>query len=351
MTKRSLSAKEFEGINKIDKVSNNVQVCGIIQSLSPLKKSRSNVNYFEGELADNSGKIRLFGFDAPLHEQLQSFQDSKQPVAVNGCNVTQNKKNSSFELKLPKNTKLAQAKCNIDVAGDTNTKETIADIGSKPEFEKIIIDAKVLVTLDPVKVLPTHTKQDVIVADPTGGIKLTLWNNDINTLEDEVSYNLQNIQIRTFNNKQYLSSTRDGLKMSKIDDIKDIPTNFPNLDYGQIMKASIFGVNEINQLKGCVKCSRKFVISHEEDEYVTCSSCKTFQRMEHDAAFDMITELITKDEEQNVSHVLRATYYVLRSLLHGIPTNVNDIQHKLLESSFMTITYSDSYITTICKIH
>ena len=273
MTKRSLSAKEFEGINKIDKVSNNVQVCGIIQSLSPLKKSRSNVNYFEGELADNSGKIRLFGFDAPLHEQLQSFQDSKQPVAVNGCNVTQNKKNSSFELKLPKNTKLAQAKCNIDVAGDTNTKETIADIGSKPEFEKIIIDAKVLVTLDPVKVLPTHTKQDVIVADLTGGIKLTLWNNDINTLEDEVSYNLQNIQIRTFNNKQYLSST------------------------------------------------------------------------------DMITELITKDEEQNVSHVLRATYYVLRSLLHGIPTNVNDIQHKLLESSFMTITYSDSYITTICKIH
>ena len=74
--------------------------------------------------------------------------------------------------------------------------------------------------------------------------------------------------------------------------------------------------------------------------------------MEHDATFDMITELIIRDEEHNVSHVLQATYYVLRSLLNGTPTNVDDIQHiyKLLESFFMTITYSDSYITTISKI-
>ena len=33
--------------------------------------------------------------------------------------------------------------------------------------------------------LPTHAKQDAIVADATGGIKLTLWNDDINTLEDD----------------------------------------------------------------------------------------------------------------------------------------------------------------------
>ena len=350
MTKRSLSSKEFERINKIDKESNNVQVCGIIQSLSPLKKSRSNVDYFEGELADNTGKIRLFGFDRPLHEQLQSFQSSKQAVAVNGCNVTQNKKNSTFELKLPKNTKFAKAKCQIDVAEDTNTKVTIADIATKPEFEKIVLDAKVIVTLDPVKVSSTQTKQDVIVADSTGGIRLTLWNNDINMLEDEVSYNLENIQIRTFNNKQYLSSTRDGLKVSKIDDIKDIPTNFPYLDYGEITRACIVGVNEINVLKGCVKCSKKFVISNEDDDFVTCTSCKTFQRIEHEGAFDMITELIIKDEQQNVSHVLRATYHVLKNLLDGITNNVNDIQHKLLQTRLLTITYSDSYITNICKI-
>ena len=79
MTKHSESAKDLETIDSIDKVSNNVQVCGIIQSLSPLKKSCSNVNYFEGELADNTGKIRLFGFDPPVHERLQHFQLSKQP--------------------------------------------------------------------------------------------------------------------------------------------------------------------------------------------------------------------------------------------------------------------------------
>ena len=43
-----------------------------------------------------------------------------------------------------------------------------------PEFDGIIVEAKVIMTLDPVKVSPTHTKQDVIVADATGGIKLTV---------------------------------------------------------------------------------------------------------------------------------------------------------------------------------
>ena len=70
-----------------------------------------------------------------------------------------------------------------------------------PEFDRIIVEAKVIMTLDPVKVSPMHTKQDIIVADATGGIKLTVWNNDINLLEDDESYNLQNIQICTFNNK------------------------------------------------------------------------------------------------------------------------------------------------------
>ena len=99
-------------------------------------------------------------------------------------------------------------------------------------------------------------------------------------------------------------------------------------------------MNEINRLKGCVKCTRKFVISDEEDGFVTCSNCKTFQRVEHDATFDMITELIIRDEEHNASHVLRATYYVLRSLLNGTPTNVDDIQHKPLESSLPTVIHT-----------
>ena len=123
MTKHSQSAKDLETIDSIDKLSNYFQACGIIQSLSPLKKSCSNVNYFEGELADNTGKS---GY---LDSTLQYTRDynilSRQ--SSHGCNVTQNSKSSSFELKLPKNTKLSEAEIEIDVQDVTN-EVTIAKI-------------------------------------------------------------------------------------------------------------------------------------------------------------------------------------------------------------------------------
>ena len=62
----------------------------------------------------------------------------------------------------------------IDDQDVTNEKVTIAEIQGMPEFDRIIVEAKVIMTLDPVKVSPTHTKQDIIVADATGGIKLTV---------------------------------------------------------------------------------------------------------------------------------------------------------------------------------
>ena len=46
----------------------------------------------------------------------------------------------------------------IDDQDVTNEKVTIAEIQGMPEFDKIIVEAKVIMTLDPVKVSPTHTK-------------------------------------------------------------------------------------------------------------------------------------------------------------------------------------------------
>ena len=53
MTKRSA---DFNTIASICDETSNVRVCGIVNSLSPLKKSRSNTDYFDGELADTTGK-------------------------------------------------------------------------------------------------------------------------------------------------------------------------------------------------------------------------------------------------------------------------------------------------------
>ena len=102
MCKRSRKCNDCETIACITNEATNTSACGIIKSLSPLKKSPSNAQYFDGELADTTGNIRLFGFSAPQHKKLQEYHDSKQAINISGCNINYNKHNSSLEVKVLK---------------------------------------------------------------------------------------------------------------------------------------------------------------------------------------------------------------------------------------------------------
>ena len=80
MTKRSKQYVEIDAIGNISDEASNVCICGMIKSLSPLRKSRSNTDYCDGELIDTTGKIRLFGFHAPIHQKLQEHSKAKKPI-------------------------------------------------------------------------------------------------------------------------------------------------------------------------------------------------------------------------------------------------------------------------------
>lgn len=49
----------------------------------------------------------------------------------------------------------------------------------------------------------------ILITDSAATMKLSLWNNLVNTLEPLKSYKIQNTYTRFFNNVKFLTSTKD----------------------------------------------------------------------------------------------------------------------------------------------
>ena len=53
---------QFDDLASITHTSPNGKVRGVVTVVSPMKKGKT-CEYFDGELADDKARIRLFGFD------------------------------------------------------------------------------------------------------------------------------------------------------------------------------------------------------------------------------------------------------------------------------------------------
>ncbi len=73
-----------------------------------------------------------------------------------------------------------------------------------------------------VKVIHIQKKQEIVIADSTNNCILTLWENDIDTLELDESYYMSKMLVRVFNDDFSLSFQASGSKVAKIDDLDDV---------------------------------------------------------------------------------------------------------------------------------
>ena len=52
-------------------------------------------------------------------------------------------------------------------------------------------------------------KQEVILRNPSGTIKLVLWEQYVDLLVPSQTYNLENLKVKVYNDQRYLNTPRD----------------------------------------------------------------------------------------------------------------------------------------------
>ena len=189
-------------------------------------------------------------------------------------------------------------------------------------------------------------KQDVIIADSTGTIKLTLWGNEIGKFETDASYQLQHMSIRTYNGSKYLNFPKEGGSSTKTDDIGDVAEiSDSNQDTSNdLHNATISGVSRLFKYKSCIKCSSKAEVTSAKFARCKNASCKMLQKL--DIANETFSAILVITSPNNQDKEVHAFEKELRKIADIQTDEVGE--EILLESlPFSCSTNLNGVITSI----
>lgn len=168
----------------------------------------------------------------------------------------------------------------VEEASSSSTSPITLDSVSKlQDFQSIIVQAKVLTVQEPLEVKPSLLKQDVIIADATGTIRLTVWQQDTNQLCIGKSYVFDKVTVRSYDGSKYLTPPKSGWSYKTCDDIGSVEDEPETLrDRNEIGDAIVDGVLHIASNPSCKTCKANVdIISYTIGK---CTRCLMSQRLD-----------------------------------------------------------------------
>ncbi len=164
----------------------------------------------------------------------------------------------------------------------------------------------------------TKTKQDVVVADETAKSTVTLWENDVNSLKQGKSYQLNRLEVRMYMGKKHLSFpslSKD--EISNIDVI-DSYTSSSDEDEEQLQCVSVSGIRELQSFHQCIHCYKS--VKSSSSNIGTCETCNTMQKLSEPT---LSARLVIHAEHQKL--VLKASDVILKTIAQSQTITPQDL--------------------------
>ena len=290
MAKREREIDEFETVSEISHASPNAKVHGVISSLSPMKKSKT-CSYFDGEVTDGKSCMRVFGFDVGVRKRLALYEETKEPVAISNCEVKNSRRGKDLEVLVTKSTDLTKSdkQFNIDTSKSTLSKRVGSDIDlcnlkDLEAFQRVNVKVKAI-RLEEVEEVPDGKKiQNIIIADLTGTVRLTVWEKEIGKIEIGGSYSLTGMTVREFRGRKFLSTAKDNSSIVSTEDIGEVAPEGENTivdttpqSCSWVKNVRVVGVITLEKYSCCIKCSTKLVPDDDDADLGHCSKCQMMQ--------------------------------------------------------------------------
>lgn len=105
------------------------------------------------------------------------------------------------------------------VEGDVEKVVELGDVKNLVAFQRGTCMAKVVTVDDAEEVTGGRKKQDLLVGDVSGAVRLTLWESEIGKVEEGMCYKFSGVVVREFKGKKFLSTAKENCSILKIYDI------------------------------------------------------------------------------------------------------------------------------------
>ena len=274
MAKRKLLIDEFNDLSSVTHTSINAKVRGVVTAVSPMKKGKT-CKYFDGELADDKARIRLFGFDSNIRQKLLEHLQNKDSIIIGKCEVKHMRKGDKLEVMLAKKTEIDN--CSDTFVAQEDNILCLADLNDLDKYTRVNTRVKVLNVANPQKIAEKNT-QNVMVADETGCAKLTQWEQHVGCVELNKSYYSRNMLLRVYYGERYLTTAKHDSTITPTEDVnidnatKPVGKALPNV----INDVKVIAVESLSISDGCLQCGHT-VTPTEEEEFGECQKCGLLQ--------------------------------------------------------------------------
>lgn len=328
---------------------------GIIKSISDIQKSPSGDKYYDCDLVDKKSVVRAISFSHDAYMVLNQHYLNKQPVAITNCTIKRHRDCDDLEVVINKKTRVSSS--HIECIDDTPPDPTYAPLSSLPclpASKRISVKAKVikLFQIQSKQDNRTLTKRDAIIADSTGNTKVVLWEGNINSMEVDHSYILDNAVIRAFRGVKYLSVSPN-TKIIEMDDIPDVITSTQQ-DHNHLVTGEIAACSNLTRYHSCLLCKAKLncddTIQHNS---IRCHQCMATLKLIH-CPTQLTARIIIIESDDSPSprqvtlqiftkQILQLTGLPMDNLLHLSNENVASIiaSNNVITASFEGYTVKE----------
>ena len=132
----------------------------------------------------------------------------------------------------------------------SNTEDD-ADLQTTNNYEKATLSVKVFNVDEPETVPGGLRKQDVFIADNSSTSSFMLWEADIGSVQEGMSYRLTDVLVRSYRSTKYLSMPKSGATITTIPDIGEVNTELQQDTVVTINKAVVIAALSLETYSTC----------------------------------------------------------------------------------------------------
>lgn len=330
---------------------------GVVLELSPMKKGRTGSNFFDGTISDGVASMCFVGFDNKVRRQLVEHEGKDTAVTLTNCEVKQGRRDGDgLEVYIRNSSEISGSETKFDVKKEieNNTVTLIKEAEDMAQYQRVTVEGKVVQLDKAEEVSGGKKQQDMVVADSSGNIRLTIWEEIIGKVKKEQSYRFSKMMVRVFKGKKFLSTSKTGSEVEEIDDIGEVEVYDEKEEEeeereksgpgGLIKGVKIVGVERFLQYNGCLKCSGRVEEDKEDADFGECAKCKMYQCLE-DCKHNISVQLALKSQDGSIV-TLRAFNKVLCDITKTTESkNVN--VKVLLKAEVFNIRHFNGIIQSI----
>ena len=298
-------------------------------------------------------------FEPKLRPEIEQAREDLRGVSLKNCTVKRNRgdmevlvSNQTKVMNSPKKFKVDENDAaNDSQATEITTLEMLKDVN---EHQYITVKGKVISVCSEEKIMVKNsgrvlTKRDCLFADSTAVYRCVAWEDQIKLLQENKSYELSKVTVRSFNGAKYLS-VGEGCGINQIEDVGDVIDD-ESAESGsggaKVVKGDIVAVVSLDLYKGCRNCNAK--VANTSTVFGVCTKCNTkmkLTRCANQSVANVILEdldgkeyrvAIFNDVLEKIVAVCEATDEAdIGEKLLTAPTLAYTISHKDIVSSFTT---------------